>query len=127
LSDYATNNTGYYIHTCLKMQYKARYKPSQVLDPISYNWHPFTEFESEWEHGKQFVSLDGQKVSAMPGMWKESDITHLIPVATVTEDHELCTFRESTLYTNPNAIRQIRETVQAVGPELAAHLVIVLT
>lgn len=27
--------TGYYIHTCQKMRYKAEYQPSQLLDPVS--------------------------------------------------------------------------------------------
>lgn len=29
---------GYYIHTCLKMKYKARLRPSFLLCPVTYTW-----------------------------------------------------------------------------------------
>ncbi|KAJ8330088.1 Arginyl-tRNA--protein transferase 1, variant 2 [Batrachochytrium dendrobatidis] len=29
---------GYYIHSCIKMRYKAAYKPSQILCPETYKW-----------------------------------------------------------------------------------------
>ncbi|KAF0500582.1 arginine-tRNA--protein transferase 1 [Gigaspora margarita] len=32
---------GYYIHNCQKMSYKGQYKPSDLLDPETYEWHPF--------------------------------------------------------------------------------------
>ena len=30
---------GYYIHSCPKMRYKAQYKPSQLLCPVTLTWH----------------------------------------------------------------------------------------
>ena len=30
---------GFYIHTCVKMRYKGRYSPSQLLCPEAYTWH----------------------------------------------------------------------------------------
>uniref|UniRef100_A0A7N0TT19 Arginyl-tRNA--protein transferase n=1 Tax=Kalanchoe fedtschenkoi TaxID=63787 RepID=A0A7N0TT19_KALFE len=32
---------GYYIHSCSKMRYKARYYPSELLCPLRYQWVPF--------------------------------------------------------------------------------------
>ncbi|CAG8548936.1 15742_t:CDS:10 [Funneliformis caledonium] len=32
---------GYYIHTCQKMKYKGQYKPSDLLDPETYEWYSF--------------------------------------------------------------------------------------
>ncbi|KAJ8537910.1 hypothetical protein K7X08_014450 [Anisodus acutangulus] len=32
---------GYYIHCCSKMQYKAAYRPSELLCPLRYQWVPF--------------------------------------------------------------------------------------
>jgi len=29
---------GFYIHSCPKMRYKAQYRPSELMDPISFNW-----------------------------------------------------------------------------------------
>ncbi|KAI8836917.1 arginine-tRNA-protein transferase [Chytriomyces cf. hyalinus JEL632] len=31
---------GYYIHSCTKMRYKAQFKPSELLCPKMYTWHP---------------------------------------------------------------------------------------
>ncbi|KAI8830383.1 arginine-tRNA-protein transferase [Chytriomyces cf. hyalinus JEL632] len=31
---------GYYIHNCPKMRYKAQFKPSELLCPKMYTWHP---------------------------------------------------------------------------------------
>lgn len=30
---------GFYIHTCPKMRYKAKFKPSYLLCPLRYTWH----------------------------------------------------------------------------------------
>lgn len=35
--------SGYYIHTCPKMKYKAEYSPSFLLDPETYDFYPFDE------------------------------------------------------------------------------------
>ncbi|KAJ1993608.1 Arginyl-tRNA--protein transferase 1 [Dimargaris cristalligena] len=32
-------NMGYYIHSCPKMNYKGDYRPSELLDPVTYEWH----------------------------------------------------------------------------------------
>ncbi|CAG8647263.1 13564_t:CDS:10, partial [Dentiscutata heterogama] len=32
---------GYYIHNCQKMSYKGQYKPSDLLDPETYEWYSF--------------------------------------------------------------------------------------
>ena len=34
---------GYYIQSCIKMRYKADYKPQYILDPESYVWRPLDE------------------------------------------------------------------------------------
>lgn len=35
--------SGYYIHTCPKMQYKNDYAPQYILDPETLTWHPLTK------------------------------------------------------------------------------------
>ncbi|KAI9291654.1 hypothetical protein K502DRAFT_344507 [Neoconidiobolus thromboides FSU 785] len=32
---------GYYIHSCIKMKYKAEFKPSELLDPVKFDWVDF--------------------------------------------------------------------------------------
>lgn len=34
---------GFYIHTCKKMRYKAGYKPSDLLCPVTYTWVPISQ------------------------------------------------------------------------------------
>ncbi|KAJ1974395.1 Arginyl-tRNA--protein transferase 1 [Dimargaris xerosporica] len=36
-------NMGYYIHSCPKMSYKRDFKPSELLDPVTYQWVPMVE------------------------------------------------------------------------------------
>ncbi|KAI8356570.1 arginine-tRNA-protein transferase [Choanephora cucurbitarum] len=51
---------GFYIHTCPKMNYKGRYAPSDLLDPIDYTWHPIETFKSQLDH-QSFVSFVQEK------------------------------------------------------------------
>lgn len=30
---------GFYIHSCAKMRYKAKFRPSYLLCPLRYTWH----------------------------------------------------------------------------------------
>ena len=48
---------GFYIHSCIKMRYKGDYRPQEVLDPMSYHWHPLDDFKPKLDQTK-FVSLD---------------------------------------------------------------------
>jgi arginine-tRNA-protein transferase len=34
---------GYYIHSCQKMRYKAKFGPSELLCPLRYTWHPLSD------------------------------------------------------------------------------------
>jgi uncharacterized protein YbaR (Trm112 family) len=34
---------GFYIHTCEKMKYKAEYRPSELMCPVSYEWYPLED------------------------------------------------------------------------------------
>lgn len=34
---------GFYIHACPKMKYKAAFKPSYLLCPETYTWHPILD------------------------------------------------------------------------------------
>ncbi|EXJ90834.1 hypothetical protein A1O1_03939 [Capronia coronata CBS 617.96] len=44
---------GYYIHSCIKMRYKARFGPSYLLDPESFEWNLFDDkYRSELDKRK---------------------------------------------------------------------------
>lgn len=45
---------GFYIHSCCKMRYKAKFRPSYLLCPLRYTWH---------EIDKCIQKLDNEKYS----------------------------------------------------------------
>ena len=48
---------GFYIHSCIKMRYKADYAPQYILDPESYSWDPLDEEMKKRLDSEKFVSL----------------------------------------------------------------------
>lgn len=52
---------GFYIHTCPKMRYKSKFRPSYLLCPLRYTWHPVD---------KCLQKLDNEKYS----IFDESDV-----------------------------------------------------
>ncbi|KAL8102821.1 hypothetical protein AgCh_027371 [Apium graveolens] len=47
---------GYYIHSCIKMRYKAAYRPSELLCPLRYQWFPYEAAKPLLDR-KRFVIL----------------------------------------------------------------------
>lgn len=56
---------GYYVPTCPKMQYKVDWFPSELLDPVVYEWVPVEKIITELKKKKymQFVNKDAKKES----------------------------------------------------------------
>lgn len=58
---------GFYIDSCPKMKYKARLKPSFLLCPETYTWHPYEEAQlklkvskySRLNDDKNAIDVDG--------------------------------------------------------------------
>ncbi|EXJ82632.1 arginine-tRNA-protein transferase [Capronia epimyces CBS 606.96] len=48
---------GYYIHSCIKMRYKARFSPSYLLDPESFEWNLFDDNNRRELDKRKYVSL----------------------------------------------------------------------
>ncbi|KAG0178236.1 Arginyl-tRNA--protein transferase 1 [Apophysomyces sp. BC1034] len=46
---------GYYIHTCPKMNYKGTYLPSDLLDPMTYEWFPIEKCKKKLDKDKFVV------------------------------------------------------------------------
>ena len=55
---------GYYIHSCVKMRYKADYKPQYVLDPESLEWNPLDGDLRQLLDSKAYVSLSRERGSS---------------------------------------------------------------
>jgi hypothetical protein len=52
---------GYYIHSCIKMRYKATFHPTYVLDPETYNWDPLDEDFKARLSAQKYVSLSRER------------------------------------------------------------------
>ncbi|KAG0646285.1 Arginyl-tRNA-transferase 1 [Hyphodiscus hymeniophilus] len=55
---------GFYIHSCIKMRYKADYTPQYMLDPDSYEWNLLNDELKKKLDNKAFVSLSRERTSA---------------------------------------------------------------
>jgi len=61
---------GYYIHSCIKMKYKAEYSPSDLLCPITKAaWVPFAEAKSALDREKCPILLVGEQLDT----WRSND------------------------------------------------------
>lgn len=69
---------GFYIHSCPKMRYKAHMKPSALLCPEVYTWHPFDEtlsarFDAD-EYCRLSDDLDALDVDTFRAHRDENDV-----------------------------------------------------
>ncbi|KAK9767455.1 Arginyl-tRNA--protein transferase 1 [Basidiobolus ranarum] len=123
---------GYYIHTCSKMKYKGEYKPSELLDPITYEWAPFDKCTSLLNKNKYTLFVpnangtyeDISSTEAMPGM--------LDPESIADRDLEkmiVCIggkFVSASILVKvfPKAKEDIKQHAAAIGIELANRSVL---
>ncbi len=93
---------GYYIHTCPKMNYKGKYSPSDLLDPISYEWKPIEKFKEKldstsfvtfheipnrnyppgWINPKSIRQEDYEKVLVLVGSGRVAPLTYIVKFET---------------------------------------------
>ncbi|KAJ5318864.1 Arginyl-tRNA--protein transferase 1 [Penicillium brevicompactum] len=58
---------GYYIHSCVKMRYKANFRPQYILDPESGEWDPLDGELTEKLNTRSYVSLSRDRTKdALP-------------------------------------------------------------
>ncbi|CAF9910945.1 MAG: Arginyl-tRNA--protein transferase 1 [Alectoria fallacina] len=55
--DYQYYYMGYYIHSCIKMRYKATFRPTYILDPQSHIWDPLDSDMMQRLSAREWVSL----------------------------------------------------------------------
>ncbi|XP_060845111.1 arginyl-tRNA--protein transferase 1 isoform X2 [Rhopalosiphum padi] len=107
---------GYYIHSCPKMRYKAKIRPSYLLCPLKYTWHAIE---------KCIPKLDNKMFS----IFNESDDTQEDDIFTI--DNILVLYRGSLMpYSAYKTIgrmkhqdEQVKEFKMLVGPKLARQLI----
>ncbi|XP_026816887.1 arginyl-tRNA--protein transferase 1 isoform X2 [Rhopalosiphum maidis] len=108
---------GYYIHSCPKMRYKAKIRPSYLLCPLKYTWHAIE---------KCIPKLDDKMFS----IFNESDDTQEDDIFTI--DNILVLYRGSLMPYSAYKIigrkkhqdeQVIKEYKMLVGPKLARQLI----
>ncbi|KAL0476525.1 arginyl tRS [Acrasis kona] len=60
---------GFYIHSCAKMKYKAQYKPSQLLCPVTFEWVDLDECTHKLDQSK-FCSFSKNAKDEKPAQYK---------------------------------------------------------
>lgn len=58
---------GLYVHSCAKMRYKAKYQPSEILDPECCKWIRFNQIVKQLDKGVRF-GFSNQGISAITEM-----------------------------------------------------------
>jgi arginine-tRNA-protein transferase len=120
---------GFYIHTCPKMNYKGQYHPSDLLDPIDYQWHPIEQFRKKFDQEKlSFVTFTDSKKRDYPPGWTdpkeitEKDLNQVFVYAgeeRVVPVHYLVKFDKSESFR-----KSVKDYVCSVGLELAHKMII---
>lgn len=109
------------------MNYKGKYSPSDLLDPVSYEWHPLEDFKSRLDE-TSFVTFDVQTKRDYPPGWldpknvKENDLENvfvLIGDGRIAPIECIVKFKTSKSFK-----KSILDYVCSVGLELAHKMII---
>ena len=65
---------GFYIHSCLKMRYKADYHPQFILDPEAYAWDPLDEELKLRMQARRYVSLSSERARGIAAPTREEAV-----------------------------------------------------
>ena len=125
---FLTYKLGYYIHEIPKMQYKAKFKPSEILDPETNKWHRIEDLLPTL-CSNQALAIDKSISTAssnvkdvlpadMSGIWAENSISPLlckIPCFDL-QSRKISTF-------SPHQKVKLIETLRAIGPDISQDIV----
>ncbi|KAJ1658716.1 Arginyl-tRNA--protein transferase 1 [Dispira simplex] len=94
---------GLYIHNCPKMRYKGTFHPSELLDPVTYQWRPLDEVHTTLDNG---------------------DSTSLVPISIPAHPSDLHSLTPSTIpwYQRVGTEIPATDTKQLITPLLAQTL-----
>jgi len=76
---------GFYIHSCVKMRYKAAYEPQSILDPESLTWDPLDDSLRKKLDARPYVSLSRERMAG-PSSAQPPDEETSIQATTQDED-----------------------------------------
>ncbi|PNF20433.1 Arginyl-tRNA--protein transferase 1 [Cryptotermes secundus] len=110
---------GFYIHTCPKMRYKASYKPSFLLCPEAYTWHPVSECKTRLDRSKYCRFNDDPSA-------KDRDGEIVLNEVLVLSHHRAmlyCTY--VTMDQTENDAEEVTQYAKLVGMKCARRMLLV--
>ncbi|PKC00054.1 arginine-tRNA--protein transferase 1 [Rhizophagus irregularis] len=135
---------GYYIHTCQKMKYKGQYKPSDLLDPETYEWYSFDKCSAlldkhnyvsfanppnppnpPTENNKEYDSDDDDYVDEPPPGMLDPEKVSDKDIETIKVNYKgiIKQFGDIPELKNDGIKNRMKEYYAAVGKELAERMV----
>ncbi|KAI9245794.1 arginine-tRNA-protein transferase [Helicostylum pulchrum] len=119
---------GFYIHSCPKMNYKGHYTPSDLLDPVNYQWYPIDQFKKKFETEKFVTFDDSEKKRTEPPGWlnpKKVTKKELENVFILVGDGQIAPIIYIVKFQTSSAFKKsIMDYVCSVGLELAHKMVL---
>lgn len=78
---------GFYVQSCVKMNYKGEFHPQYVLDPESYTWDPLDGVLKQRMETRKYVCMSrDHEEDGKPRMENVSESTATTPVSMVSSD-----------------------------------------
>ncbi|VVC33832.1 Hypothetical protein CINCED_3A002030 [Cinara cedri] len=108
---------GFYIHTCPKMRYKAKFEPSYLLCPLRYTWHAIDKCIQKLDNEKYSIFNESENIC------DDNNTQSIIENIPVLYSGTLMSY---TIYKRLNKKNQdelITEYAKLVGPKLARQLI----
>jgi arginine-tRNA-protein transferase len=69
---------GFYIHTCAKMRYKAKFRPSYLLCPLRYTWHAVERCIQKLDNEKYSIFNESDDVQDDGDTLRIDNVNHFI-------------------------------------------------
>jgi len=114
---------GYYIHSCPKMRYKAKYHPSWLLCPKTYNWVPVKQALNLLDKSKYAV-LNPENSSQDSDDQNEDLNLGILFENTMMDFDDYKGLKERFTMVTNSEMEELKEYSDLVGPNLAKRMLI---
>ncbi|CAE6397845.1 unnamed protein product [Rhizoctonia solani] len=113
---------GFYIYSCPKMRYKGEYRPSYLLDPESYTWHPLETCIPLLEKSK--YSIFNENKSDDEEMSQQDMEQMQVVVSMAGGVVNVAPLKSQTMWTNSYSRKQIEAVIKTFGKGLKDDIII---
>ncbi|PIL37257.1 hypothetical protein GSI_00950 [Ganoderma sinense ZZ0214-1] len=123
---------GLYVHTCVKMRYKAEYSPTYMLDPEEYEWFPLDKFRPLLDENHYVTVAHPEHCLAAPAT--EADPPQEVPDEVLSTARAVVGFQHNVVKVGPlrdadewamndgGSREVILRTLNALGNEVASDV-----